>query len=152
MTRATARRAITATVVTTGRWTMLHAPVRRALAACSLAAGVLAPAAAWAQTLPGTQPGLPGTQPGVLGTPPADTTNIFLTAGLGETDNVGLTATGAQSQTIANVGVMLDVERNDPLLQASVKGDVSYLDYLEHIFLAREDVLEVVEVGDIALA
>src|SRR5580658_1297711 len=134
MTRATARRAITATVVTTGRWTMLHAPVRRALAACSLAAGVLAPAAAWAQTLPGTQPGLPGTQPGVLGTPPADTTNIFLTAGLGETDNVGLTATGAQSQTIANVGVMLDVERNDPLLQASVKGAVSYLDYLEHIF------------------
>jgi hypothetical protein len=114
---------------------MLHAPVKRALAVCSLAAGILAPAAAWAQSVPGTQPaGILGTQPGVLGTPPADTNNIFVTAGIGETDNVGLAPTGAQSQTIANVGLLLDVERNDPLLQGSLKGDVAYIDYLEHAF------------------
>jgi hypothetical protein len=106
---------------------MLHAPVRRALAACALAAATLASAGAWAQSVPGTQPGVPGT-------PPADTTNIFVTAGMGETDNVGLAATGAESQTLANVGVMVDIERNDPLLQGSVKGDVSYIDYLEHAF------------------
>ena len=113
---------------------MLHAPVRRALAACALAAVTLASAGAWAQSVPGTQPGVLGTQPGVLGTPPADTTNIFLTAGIGETDNVGLTATGTESQTIANVGLIVDVERNDPLLQGTLKGDVSYVDYLEHAF------------------
>lgn len=113
---------------------MLRAPVRGALAACALTAGALAPAAAWAQSLPGTQPSILGTQPSVLGTPPADTTNIFLTAGIGETDNVGLTATGAESQTIANVGLLVDVERNDPLLQGSLKGDVAYIDYLEHAF------------------
>ena len=120
---------------------MLHAPVRGALAACAFIAGALAPAAAWAQGVPGTQPGVLGTQPGVLGTqpgvlgtPPADTNNIFVTAGLGETDNVGLAATGAESQTIANVGVMVDVERNDPLLKGSIIGGVSYVDYLEHAF------------------
>jgi hypothetical protein len=113
---------------------MLRAPVRGALAACACIAGAFAPAAAWAQSVPGTQPSMLSTQPDVLGTPPADLTDIFLTAGIGETDNVGLAATGAESQTIANLGVMVDVERNDPLLQGILKGDVSYLDFLQHAY------------------
>ncbi len=95
---------------------MLRAPVRRALAACALV-----PAAAWAADQ----------NPAV---PPADITQISAVAGLGETDNVGLTQTGAQSQTLANVGLLVDVERNDPLLQATLKGDLTYLYYLEHAF------------------
>lgn len=95
---------------------MLRAPVRRALAVC-----VLVPGGAWAADQNPAQP-------------PADITQISAVAGLGETDNVGLTQTGAQSQTLANLGVLLDVERNDPLLQATLKGDVTYLYYLEHAF------------------
>jgi hypothetical protein len=106
---------------------MLRAPVRGALAACACIAGAFAPAWAVAQSV--LDPGQ-----SVLGTPPADLTNIYVTAGIGETDNVGLTATGAESQTIANVGLLVDVERNDPLLQGTLKGDVSYVDYLEHAF------------------
>lgn len=108
---------------------MLRAPVRRALIACVFTACAQAPVGAWAADQ-NANPN-PNSNPGQ---PPADKTEIFVTAGLGETDDVGLTATGAQSQTLAEVGVLFDVERLGPLLQANIKGDLSYLDYLEHIF------------------
>jgi hypothetical protein len=95
---------------------MLRAPVKRALAVCTLI-----PMGAWAADQN-------------LGQPPANKTEIFVTAGIGETDNVGLTATGTQSQTLAAAGVLLDVERQGPLLQANLKGDLTYLDYLEHFY------------------
>jgi hypothetical protein len=93
----------------------------------------LVPLSAWAQ---GQNPGqYPGQNPNLpSGQPPAQRTEIFVDAGLGETDNVGLTAAGAQSQTLGEVGVLLDVVRNGPLLQANLKGDLSYLEYLEHIY------------------
>jgi hypothetical protein len=95
---------------------MLRAQVRRALAACALI-----PVGVWAAD---QNPGQP----------PAEKTDIFVTAGLGETDNVALAATGTQSQTLAAVGVLLDVERQGPLLQANLKGDLAYVDYLEHFY------------------
>jgi hypothetical protein len=100
---------------------MRSAPVRRAVAAGLLAACALIPAGAW------------GLDPNPI-QPPADKTEIFVTAGLGETDNVGLAASGAQSQTLAAVGVLFDVERLGPLLQANLKGDIAYLDFLEHAY------------------
>jgi hypothetical protein len=105
---------------------MLRAPVRRALAVCACAAGAVS-VGAWAAD--SNQPvGANQLQP------PANRTEILLTAGLGETDNVGLAASGAQSQTLAAVGVIVDVEREGPILQASLKGDIAYLDFLEHAY------------------
>jgi hypothetical protein len=104
---------------------MLRAPVRRALAACAFAACAQIPVGArGADQNPSLSPGQP----------PADKTEIFVNAGIGETDNVELVQTGAQSQTLASVGVLFDVERQGPLLQANLKGDLAYLDYLEHIY------------------
>jgi hypothetical protein len=103
---------------------MPRATVRRALTACTIATGALAAAGVWAAEQDQT----------ALPQPSAQRTEIFLTAGLGETDNVGLAATGAQSQTLADVGVLIDVVRNGPLLQASLKGDLAYLKYLQNAF------------------
>ncbi len=99
----------------------------------ALAALALIPLSGWAQGQnPAQYPSQSlNQQPGQ---PPADRTAIFVDAGLGETDNVGLTATGAQSQTLGSVGVLMDVVRDGPLLQANLKGDLSYLEYLEHIY------------------
>ena len=59
----------------------------------ALAALALIPLSAWAQSQnPGQYPGQnPNQQPGQ---PPAQRAEIFVDAGLGETDNVGLTAAG----------------------------------------------------------
>lgn len=99
----------------------------RALAS-ALAALALIPLSAWAQgQIPGANP---NQQPGQ---PLAQRTDLFVTAGLGETDNIGLTATGTQAQTIASVGLLVDVERQGQL-EGSLTGEVSYLDFLEHAF------------------
>jgi hypothetical protein len=104
---------------------MLRAPVRRALVAVALI-----PLSAWAADQGQNPAQQPGQQPGQQ---PAEKTELFVTAGLGETDNVGLTATGTQAQTLASVGVLVDVERQGQL-EGTLTGGVSYIDYLEHAF------------------
>ena len=104
---------------------MLRAPVRRALGRASRPAP--GPTARGRRADPRHPARL-------LGTPADIHDQHFRDRRLGETDNVGLAPTGAQSQTLANVGLLVDVERNDPLLQGSLKGDVAYLYYLEHAF------------------
>lgn len=105
---------------------MLRAPVS------ALAALALIPLSAWAQGQnPGQYPGQnPTLQPGQA---PAQRNDLFVTAGLGETDNVGLTETGTQTQTLASVGLLVDIERQGQL-EGSLIGNVSYLDYLEHVY------------------
>lgn len=101
---------------------MLRAPVNRALTV----ALALIPLSAW-----GADPGQnPGQNPGQQ---PAEKTELSLIGGLGETDNVGLAATGTQAQTIATVGLQVDVERQGRL-EGALTGAISYLDYLEHAF------------------
>ena len=105
---------------------MLRAPVS------ALAALALIPLSAWAQ---GQNPGqYPGQNPNQQSDQPtAQRTDLFVTAGLGETDNVGLAPTGTQAQTIASVGLLVDIERQGQL-EGSLIGEVSYLDFLEHAF------------------
>jgi hypothetical protein len=128
-----------------------RARARRALAACALL-----PLSAWAQTQNQPQiippqfpapvqqiPGQAQTQTGQdqgyaqgasPGTPPPNRTDIYATAGLGETDNVALSPSPTQSQTIADVGIVADVARQGPVLNGTVKGELDYLEYLQHYY------------------
>jgi len=72
--------------------------------------------------------------------PPAENANLSrvtelgVLLGAGETDNVGLTSTNQQSQTIGLAGVDFDLKRAGPRLDANLVGDFDYLDYFQNAY------------------
>jgi hypothetical protein len=66
--------------------------------------------------------------------PPTETTQLAVSVGAGETDNVFLTGSPTQSQTLALVGLDFDLQRQGSALNIDTKGDFQYLDFLEHAF------------------
>jgi hypothetical protein len=67
-----------------------------------------------------------------LVTPP-DHAELYINAGAAETDNI-LRTQDAQSQTLAIVGANFDVSRTGKRLDADLKGDFSYIDFLQNAF------------------
>lgn len=63
-----------------------------------------------------------------------DNVSYGIDAGIGETDNIGLVNTDKVSQTIATTDIDFSVQEATRLLDANLKGNFSYLDYLEHAF------------------
>jgi len=80
--------------------------------------------------------------------PTSPMTSLGFTLGIGETDNVALTDTATQSQTIATAGLDFGVRRTERFLDLNLNGDFSYLDYLQHAYsgqlVGRADGLAVV--------
>jgi hypothetical protein len=136
---------------------MRRARVRRALTACAFV-----PLAAWAadedqipnQTPAQSQSQTPTQTPNLLESQnpnsalgqlplslndsqnqlPPNRTFIFATGGIGQTDNVELTPTGQQAQTMAEVGVAVDASRQGPVLNGTLKGELDYLYFIEHAY------------------
>jgi hypothetical protein len=73
---------------------------------------------------------------GAAGAPPtaASPPDYYLSAGLLASDNVAHVPIGAQSDEIATVGVGLHLKENTRLLDTTVDGDFSDLDYLHKSF------------------
>jgi len=69
-----------------------------------------------------------------FGTPQKNATDLGLSAGLGETDNVLLAPGAKESETLATAGVDVDLSRNEPRLNASAIGNFEDLYYLENAF------------------
>jgi hypothetical protein len=78
--------------------------------------------------LPGA--GMPGDDETALSAPPAQLTSYGIAAGVGETDNIDLTAKG-RSQTMAAANVDFDLRRSGSLLEASALGNFSDINYLQ---------------------
>ena len=76
---------------------------------------------------------LPLSQYGSQNELPPNRNYLFVTGGLGQTDNVALTPSG-QSQTLASVGGVVDVARQGAVFNGFLKGQLDYLYYLEHAF------------------
>jgi len=64
----------------------------------------------------------------------AQNLNYGVDAGVAETDNVTLVSSHTVSQTIAIADLDFDFKQQTRLLDADVKGNFSYLDYLEHAY------------------
>ncbi|MHB8814888.1 MAG: hypothetical protein ACYDAE_16660 [Steroidobacteraceae bacterium] len=80
-------------------------------------------------TLPGES--LPGETALGLGPQPAELTRYGIAAGIGETDNIGLSNTDPKSQTIAAADADFDVRRTGSRFDASGIGNFTDLNYLE---------------------
>ncbi|MGH8325471.1 MAG: hypothetical protein ACRET2_01765, partial [Steroidobacteraceae bacterium] len=65
------------------------------------------------------------------GQTPAELTRFGIAAGIGETDNVKLSSSAPQSQTISAANVDFDVRRSGSRLDASALGNFTDLDYLQ---------------------
>ncbi|HEV2268332.1 MAG TPA: hypothetical protein VGR92_02640 [Steroidobacteraceae bacterium] len=76
---------------------------------------------------------LPSPGLGAMGfTPlPADYTNYGASVGMGETDNVNLSATNPRSQTLASTNLFFDLIRSGSRLDLDAAGNFSDTDYLE---------------------
>jgi hypothetical protein len=72
--------------------------------------------------------------PGTPSTLPPNRTYIYATAGLGQTDNVALTNVDEHAQTMASVGVAVDVGRQGTAFNGDLKGELDYLDYVQHYY------------------
>lgn len=79
--------------------------------------------------LPGTE--MPGETSPALASPPADLTRFGLAAGIGETDNVKLSSTDPQSQTLAATNLDFDLRRTGSRFDATALGTFTDLDYLQ---------------------
>lgn len=66
--------------------------------------------------------------------PPTPTSQLTLSAGAGETDNVFLTPSPTESQTLAMLGLDFDLLRQGTVLDVDAKGDFQYFDYLQHAY------------------
>ncbi len=81
--------------------------------------------------------GIPGDEP-PIGLPlrgtAADETRLSIDAGIGETDNVLLTPSRPESQTLALVGTDFELKRAGLRLDADLKGDFNYIDYVQNAF------------------
>ncbi|MBV8853331.1 MAG: outer membrane beta-barrel protein [Sinobacteraceae bacterium] len=64
----------------------------------------------------------------------ADVTTLDLDAGVGESDNIFRRQLDKQSQTFALVGADFELRRAGARLDADVKGDFNYIDYLQNAF------------------
>jgi hypothetical protein len=64
----------------------------------------------------------------------AQNLNYGVDAGVAETDNVTLVSSHTVSQTIAIADLDFDFKQQTRLLDADVKGNFSYLDYLQHAY------------------
>lgn len=86
----------------------------------------------------GPEPDLVGVRTSAVRAPPlgtgTDVTYLGLSAGLGETDNVFLTANDTKFQTIALAGLDFEIRRQGTRLNTDMKGDFAYLDYLQHAY------------------
>jgi hypothetical protein len=100
------------------------------LAACAGARG-----AASVETAPSSPALLAGGEVNVPTlAPPTPTSQLTLSAGVGETDNVYLTAPPTQSQTMGMLGLDFDLLRQGTVLDVDTKGDFEYFDYLQHAY------------------
>jgi hypothetical protein len=79
-------------------------------------------------------PGAAPETPGNLATLPPNRSYLYVTAGLGQTDNVALTATDQHAQTMVSIGTAVDFARQGSFFNGSLKGEVDYLDYLQHYY------------------
>jgi hypothetical protein len=62
------------------------------------------------------------------------TANVGITVGIGETDNVALSSSAAQSQTIALTGIDFGLIRTGSALDANLIGNFDYLNYLQNAY------------------
>lgn len=67
-------------------------------------------------------------------TAPAETTELGLSAGVGETDNVFLSASPTKSQTLGLAGLDFNLQREGAEFAGDAKGQFQYLDYLQHAY------------------
>ena len=82
--------------------------------------------------LPGSM--FPGNTSAELGPAPANLTSYGVAAGIGETDNVNLSANNPKSQTMAAANIDFDLRRSGSRLDAVAVGTFTDLDYLQHAF------------------
>jgi hypothetical protein len=71
---------------------------------------------------------------GTLGNAVGNVTSLDLMAGIGETDNVALTASDDKAQSIASIGTDFVLQRHERRLDVDLDGDFVYFDYLQHAF------------------
>ena len=102
------------------------------------ALALTAPALGLAAELPGAAPAAALPTAGVLGedaagvaVPPTDQTRFGVAAGIGETDNVNLTSSHPQSQTLSAADLDFALTRTGSRLDASALGDFTDIDYLQ---------------------
>ena len=96
------------------------------------AAAHSSPAAAQTAQAPALVAG--GEVNGIPLAPRAETTQLGISVGAGETDNVFLTSSPTQSQTLGLLGLNLDLQRKGTLLDVDTKGDFQYIDYLQNAY------------------
>jgi hypothetical protein len=65
---------------------------------------------------------------------PTEATELGLSAGVGETDNVFLSAAPIQSQTLGLLGLDFNLQRESAEFAGDAKGDFQYVDYLQHAY------------------
>jgi hypothetical protein len=111
--------------------------------AADLPGAVSAPATAPpAAVLPGTAP--PGSilpVPGLMGAGatglapmPTEYTRYGVSAGVGETDNVNLSATQPKAQTLSSANLFFDLIRTGSRLELNAAGNFSDIDYLQNAY------------------
>lgn len=66
--------------------------------------------------------------------PPAEESQLTISAGVGETDNIHLTSSPTQSQTLGLLGLNFDLQHQRSLLNVDAKGDFQYIDYLQNAY------------------
>ena len=71
---------------------------------------------------------------GISLAPRTETTQLGISAGAGETDNVFLTGAPTHSQTLGMLGLDLDLQRHGTLLDVDTKGNFEYADYLQNAY------------------
>jgi len=76
----------------------------------------------------------PGDNSAELGSEPTDLTRYGVAAGIGETDNVNLSATNPKSQTMAAANADFDLRRTGSRLDGIAVGTFTDIDYLQHAF------------------
>jgi hypothetical protein len=67
----------------------------------------------------------------------AETLNYGVDAGVGESDNVTLVASGKVSQTMALADVDFDFKEQSRRLDVDAKGYFTFLDYLQHAYSSQ---------------
>jgi hypothetical protein len=78
-----------------------------------------------------------GAEESLIATPQPNNVSYGVDVGIGETDNVALVPTDTVNQTIAITDLDFSVQQATRLLDADLKGNFSYLDYLEDAYSAN---------------
>jgi hypothetical protein len=77
-----------------------------------------------------------GAEESLIATPQPNNVSYGVDVGIGETDNVTLVPTDTVNQTIAITDLDFSMQQATRLLDADLKGNFSYLDYLQHAYSA----------------